>query len=190
MISETKSKNICYEFLEKRYFSIIFLIYFLNVNFVSSSVKPCPAPQLVIPCKCEHMLSDKYIFRELKCFNNKNLDFGKYFENLEKVLEKEGDKTFFRIEIRYTDIELITENIFSNIEFEIVVINDNDYLTSIDPKAFINDTAKSIKNFYAQMNNFSSEDIFLSLKSLESVETIDLYGNEIENIPSNAFEGF
>jgi len=25
---------------------------------------------------------------------------------------------------------------------------------------------------------------------LESVETIDLYGNEIENIPSNAFEGF
>jgi hypothetical protein len=118
------------------------------------------------------------------------LDFGKYFENLERVLEKDGDKTFFRIEIRYTDIKLITENIFSNIEFEIVVINDNDYLTSINPKAFMNDTAKSIKNFYAQMNNFSSEDIFLSLKSLESVETIDLYGNEIENIPSNAFEGF
>ncbi len=100
------------------------------------------------------------------------------------ILNEDSDKNVGKIVIRETNIKIIDE-LFTEIKFEKIFIQNNKLLTQIKSKAFKKGNLKSLTIY----NNTILEDngIFELARNLEPNETIDFGHNKLREIPANAF---
>ncbi len=129
----------------------------------------CPDKEaLIAPCHC---YQDS---RNIQCFG----------DNVESLkLDKLENQSFKTLYIHETNISVI--NSFGNIDFDQIIIQNNDKLNAMDENAFMKGPKKLfwISNNTKLGNNF----IFKAIQHLERTETIKLTDSNIVSIPPNLF---
>jgi Leucine-rich repeat (LRR) protein len=150
-------------------------VFLLSLNLVYCQ-QTCPAYADIYPCRCFQLSATQ---SQIEC-TGKNLN--------EVDIYAIGSNIKGRIQELYihdTKIGIIPANIFPNVVFTTIVIEDNDDLKLIDPHAF--KTGTMTKLIVRRNKSFNSPLIYDLARNLNPTDTVQLDGNSIEELPTNAF---
>ena len=144
-------------------------------NFLAESVKPC-------------QLLKWWDVRLIFCEGNDVIDLKSIFHNIPKQLS-DNEKHFDVFELIDNKIvEVIEDNSFNDITFDVIRVMNCINLKNIERYAF-NGTEMVTKSLTISNNYELSMDnkMFEILSSFVNLESIELYELEFKEIPSNAF---
>lgn len=142
----------------------------------------CPSAEIVYPCTC---------VEELKLILCENITDEKFtvkgeFDRINQALGH-ANVFFNSFFLSNTPVREIEENVFGNVTFGDIVINQNRKLTHVHPAAFR--LSSITQSFAAIENNISnSGEFFTALKNLPSLEEIDASRNSLTMVPDYAFK--
>ena len=149
---------------------------------IDTTLSVCPKSSLIDPCSC--------ILDQIDCrVTNKDIDLVQIFQTLGKQLPKTG-KHFKSFELSNSSITELKENTFSDITFDTIFIHYSPKLRSIHRNAF-NGTDQVTKLLTIADNPIlTSPDnsIFDVLSKFINAQSIQIFRNNITEIPSNAFK--
>ena len=151
------------------------------VDITWSMTSYCPPAKLLEPCTCNSGC--------IYCVGNEDIDLVKIFQTLENNLTK-NEKHFNEFYLSNTFITELKENTFSDITFDNIHIHRCLNLKSIHKNAFTT-TDQVINALYIEENPLLSSpnnSIFEAVNKFTQLVTWSLSGNNITEIPSNAFK--
>ncbi len=165
----------------------IFLLLSLNILYIDCG--KCPPTEAIHPCLCNET--------HIECGDIHEINLKKIFSSLSDYLGNNSEsKEFKEFILNNTQIVEIEANVFNDIKFKIIRINDTINLRHIDRNAF-KSIAESVEEFWQDFNSRlglspnpkpdSFEQLFEALRALPNVKQIGLDKNLITEIPDNAF---
>ena len=123
------------------------------------------------------------------CSGNNNIDLKEIFGKFSETSEK-NEKHFKKFHLNNTIIKVLEENIFNDLTFDEIIIENCMNLSTIHHDAFTTTSmvTKVIKIKNSALMSTQSNSIFRILSKFINLESVSLDNNNIKEIPSNAFQ--
>ncbi|CAG2181162.1 unnamed protein product, partial [Oppiella nova] len=106
----------------------------------------CPEQELINPCSCDYESKTYTKLLRIQCLGDEELDLIRVFKNLSEALEGMG-KELDEFYLNNTRITELPQNVFSDIKFAFIRIEEASRLTRIHRNAF-NGTHNSITSLH------------------------------------------
>lgn len=176
-----------------------FIIFNQQYSIINSE---CPPEFIIEPCTCvltipshTYLLYGDYdpetIYIEKKSIvcehiHNSSFDLKEIFSNMNSYLN-DNETNFDNFLLYNTTVELIPENVFSNVTFKSLMFQDNKLLTTIDLNAFyyMKDYVEVFETLNTNLSD--SHTIFSILKQFQSLRRVSMHNDRLTSIPSYAF---
>jgi hypothetical protein len=158
-------------------FKLIILLSIIKL----STCESCSKSELLNPCVCNS--------EGISCGGNKPLNLKRILRRYSAAINND-EKHFKEFILFNTAINEIPENIFGDLTFETIYLNNALNLSRIHTNAFTS-TSPTIETFYSidtpLTHSVPNYDIFTALSSMKNLVKIIIVESKITEIPDNAF---
>ncbi len=144
---------------------------------IISCIAKCPQLEDITPCTCDEKLGS------ISCIGSAIADheLGLIGSNIKSG----SDSRFSSLTIQNTAITQLDNNTYIDANFDEIIIENNTQLISINNQSF---KKGFVKNLYIRNNPKLNDSIFSLLKYLKISDEIRFDGNDMKEIPSDAFD--
>ncbi len=157
---------------------MIKLLLFSTISGVLATRPLCPPSELLKPCGC--------YFAGIFCADLESIDLKSIFNKLN--INKSISKEYGSFRIRNSTISEIPSNVFGDITFDKIYIENCDNLVNIDENAFTK-SEEFINDFQISNNRkLTSTSVFKIVNKLKALKTLRIDFNGITDIPSHAIQ--
>lgn len=148
----------------------------------------CPSEQMISPCDClKHEYHPRIIY--FKCGGNENFDLKHIFNEMSINLD-EGNKSFTSFYLNNTAISELSENVFGNITFGEIIIENAYKFSRIHSHAF-RDTNNYLTIFRVYSTPLDNQmpyyDFFTAISLMPRLSLLTIANTSVTEITDNAF---